>query len=121
MGPPGSFTSLPPTESSIDQPRLDLDVRTLGAASQLTVNGELDLATAPRLEEALDWLRATRCRRVVLDLHGVTFCDCAGLSVLVEADTAMSTGGGHLVICGPSSSLRRLLGITHLDDTLDID
>lgn len=121
MGPPGSFTSLPPTEASPDQSRLDLDVRTLGAASQLTVTGELDLATAPRLEEALDWLRATRCRRVVLDLRGVTFCDCSGLSVLVEADTAMSAGGGHLIVCGPSTALRRLLDITHLDDTLDID
>jgi anti-sigma B factor antagonist len=120
MGPPGSLTPLPPTAPKIGTPRLDLDVSQAGAASQLTVVGEIDLATAPRLEEALEWLRVTKSRRVVLDLSGVTFCDCAGLSVFIDADAAITAGGGHLAICGASPGLRRLLGLTHLDDALDV-
>ncbi len=121
MGPSGSFTTLTPAAATSGSPSIALDVTKLGAASKLTVIGEIDLATAPRLGEALEWLRVTRCRRVVLDLRGVTFCDCAGLSVFIEADVAMSDAGGHLVICGASQGLRRLLGITHLDTTLDVD
>ncbi len=121
MGPSGPFTTLAPAASTAGSPAIDLEVSKLGTASKLSVTGEIDVATAPRLGEALEWLRVMRCRRVVLDLRGVSFCDCAGLSVFIDADLAMTRAGGHLVICGASPGLRRLLGITHLDTALDVD
>ena len=45
------------------------------------VDGELDLATAPLLDTALDAVDGA-VDSVVLDITGLTFCDGAGLRVL---------------------------------------
>ncbi|WP_059011144.1 STAS domain-containing protein [Streptomyces specialis] len=47
--------------------------------------GELDFATLPRLRTALAAALATRPRSVDVDLSGVSFCDCAGVNVLLWA------------------------------------
>ncbi len=60
----------------------DLDVvRDDHGNSRLTLRGELDLATVPRLEQAL----AEAGDDVVLDLRGLTFMDSTGVRVLLEA------------------------------------
>jgi anti-anti-sigma factor len=48
---------------------------------RLTLRGELDLATAGRLEETLSEVGTP----VVLDLKGLTFMDSTGVRVLLEA------------------------------------
>lgn len=50
----------------------------------LSVGGEIDCCTQPRLRELL-WHRLTSCAQVVvLDLSGVTFCNSDGLRLLDE-------------------------------------
>jgi anti-sigma B factor antagonist len=49
--------------------------------SRLTLRGELDLGTAPQLEQAL----ADANGDVLLDLSGLTFMDSTGVRVLLEA------------------------------------
>jgi anti-sigma B factor antagonist len=49
--------------------------------TRLTLRGELDLGTAPRLEQAL----AEASGDVLLDLRGLTFMDSTGVRVLLEA------------------------------------
>jgi len=46
--------------------------------------GELDLATTPRLAEAIDELRDSGFDHVVLDLRGVTFVDSTGLRLILS-------------------------------------
>jgi len=62
---------------------LDFDL-TVGrderGAYRLTLRGELDLATAERLEQAL----ADTDGEVLLDLRGLTFMDSTGVRVLLE-------------------------------------
>jgi anti-sigma B factor antagonist len=55
---------------------------------RLTVRGELDLATAARLEQAL----AEAGDDVLLDLRGLTFMDSTGVRVLLEAAEAGPAG-----------------------------
>lgn len=50
----------------------------------LRVSGEVDLATAPELERALEQVPGA-ARAVVVDLHEVTFMDCAALPALLGA------------------------------------
>jgi anti-sigma B factor antagonist len=50
----------------------------------LKVTGELDLATAPRLDDRLRQLRA-ESRRVRVDLSELEFMDSTGLHVLIDA------------------------------------
>lgn len=63
---------------------LDFDLtvaRDESGACRLTLRGELDLATAPRLEHALEEAGGD----VLLDLRGLTFMDSTGVRVLLEA------------------------------------
>jgi anti-anti-sigma factor len=50
----------------------------------LVVEGELDIATSPWLDEALVRARETSAARIVVDLHAVSFIDSTGLQVLIK-------------------------------------
>lgn len=87
----------------------------------VTVRGELDHASAPELDELLTTeVRVRRPRRVVLDLRGVTFIDCAGLRPVARAQRLLSPEC-PLVLRSPSAAVRRLLTITGMDRAYPID
>ncbi|QXC61525.1 STAS domain-containing protein [Aquihabitans sp. G128] len=107
-----------------DAPRtalLDLDVAP-GATSTITLVGELDPATAPQLEEAIDGLLGDgTVDRVVLDLTGLTFLDSSGLRVFVTARQSLADRGGELALRGPSANTQRLLDITGLGELISVE
>jgi anti-sigma B factor antagonist len=82
--------------------------------------------TVVRLQGDLDLLGAGALRRLlkgppaiggplVFDLAGLDFLDCAGLSVLVDAQRR-AAGDGHAVqLTGAAGEVRRLLALTGLD------
>jgi len=95
---------------------LDVAARWPGRdAAVLTVSGELDLDTAPRLESAFRRLAARRPRLVVVDLSAVDFLGSSGLAVLTSASTADVV----LRIVAPGS-LSRIFALTGLDSVLDL-
>ncbi len=71
--------------------------------------GELDLVSAARVAAHLAQV-VHRGSRVLVDLSGVGFMDCAGLAPLVQADRKALSGGGwvrvHRVPAGPLRVLR---------------
>ncbi|MFE1854099.1 STAS domain-containing protein [Streptomyces sp. NPDC059489] len=76
-----------------------------------TVAGELDVATAPEVRTALHAALADH-RKVVLDLGGLRFFDCAGLSALLAAARAAKANGTELRLCSVPHTLARLLRLT---------
>lgn len=82
------------------------------------VRGEVDLSTAPQLAAVLDDNLSSGHRFVRLDLSRVSFLDCAGLRLLVEAHNAFLAARGSLVLTGIDARIARLLAITHLDECL---
>ncbi|MFB4320488.1 STAS domain-containing protein [Actinomadura sp. 21ATH] len=84
------------------------------------VRGELDTATAPALREAL--FRALRpgTGPLILDLSGLSFCDAAGLSVLVDARLRADARGIVMLLAAPGPRLRALLRVTGLDRGLPL-
>jgi anti-anti-sigma factor len=83
--------------------------------------GELDLATAPQLEEAvLPPLRDGAT--VVLDLRPLGFMDSTGVRVIVAAHHAARDHGGRLAVvrCPPEGPVGRVLEISGLDGVLDV-
>jgi anti-sigma B factor antagonist len=85
----------------------------------LSVRGEVDVATAPRLAEALREAASASSGDVTVDVSGVTFMDSTGLSALVEARRGL--GDRRLVLSGASPMLLRLLEITGLADVFVIE
>ena len=72
----------------------------------LTVEGELDIATAPRMIAALNEVLADMDVPLVVDLSDVVFMDSTGLALLMNARRrAMRNGQGFAIVCpdGPIS------------------
>jgi anti-anti-sigma factor len=74
-------------------------------AVAIHVRGEIDLATGPLLDAALDGVDG---HRIEVDLSATTFCDAAGLRVL---DLAHQRFGPRLRVTGVSPMLQRLAAI----------
>jgi anti-sigma B factor antagonist len=88
----------------------ELDERT----SVISVEGELDLASAPSLKWTLvDLLRAGRIQ-LVIDLSQVTFMDSTALGVLIGFDRSL-TAGQRLAIASPQPNVVRIFEVTGLD------
>jgi anti-anti-sigma factor len=88
----------------------------------LVPRGELDLETAPELEErALAALRDGG--EVVLDLRELDFMDSTGVRTLVLAhQTAQGDGAGSLTIVAPSGegAVGRIIAVAGLAATLGL-
>jgi anti-sigma B factor antagonist len=84
------------------------------------VEGEVDLATAPTLQDALVEAIAAEPTEVVVDLSGVTFMDSTGLAALVRAHQRAAERGGSMRLVGASKGVRRILDLTGLDRVLEI-
>ena len=89
--------------------------------AKITVAGELDCATAPRLAGQLQPLTRRGYQQVDVDMRQVSFCDAAGLSTLMTSSAQLRSGGGHLTVWGPCPALQHLLAIMHSDSEIQID
>ena len=73
----------------------------------MRLSGEIDMASAPALEEAL-LVALADGRPVTVDMHDVTFIDSSGLKVIV-ASAAESTSPEPLTVKDPSRAVWRVL------------
>jgi anti-sigma B factor antagonist len=81
-------------------------------AAFVTIAGEVDLLSAPRLAATLDEIVETNARHIVIDLTETTFMDSAGIHTLVQ--THQRARRHVTVVCSPGTVLRtlELLGLT---------
>lgn len=84
----------------------------------ISVGGELDLETAPELQQQISALMDQGVRRFVIDLSDVTFCDSTGLSVFVRTKNTSDETGGDIRLASPQPGVRRILQISGLYDAL---
>lgn len=86
--------------------------RTIRAGTVVPATGEIDLATAPALEQKL--LRAEQSHRVVaLDLRDTSFMDSAGVHLIIAATERLRERGGRLIVANVPSQIHRLFELTH--------
>jgi len=86
----------------------------------VALTGELDLATAPKLEDELRRVEARRPALVVIDLKPLSFMDSSGLRALIAADSRAREAGSRLVLVRGDERVQRVLRITRLDERLEI-
>jgi anti-anti-sigma factor len=87
-----------------------------GDRAVVRLRGDLDLATAPLLAYAVRMLSAGDRCEVCVDAADLSFCDCAGVEVILRAVRRSREAGGRLTVVRPSRPLRRVLEILDLRD-----
>lgn len=84
----------------------------------VAVEGDLELATAPRLKWTLVELLEEGYARFVIDLSQLTYMDSMGLGVLVGFDRRLE-GSAQMALAGVPPAQRKLLELTGLDVRFD--
>jgi anti-anti-sigma factor len=87
------------------------------------IRGELDMNTAPELENSLQEATSSRQGAVLINLSDCEFIDSTGVALIVQAwqrlDEA-AEGEGRLVLCCPNSQVRRVLDITGVENSISL-
>ncbi|CAM5291221.1 STAS domain-containing protein [Streptomyces pilosus] len=86
-----------------------------GDRVRVTVRGELDFEAQHLRYELHEALRSSGTG-VDLDLSGVSFCDCSGLSVLLDARQRALGLGRTVTLRASSPAVERLLGLIGAQD-----
>jgi RNA polymerase sigma-B factor len=95
-----------------------IDVRRLGDADLVLIEGTLDLATTPRLRAVLDARLAEHRCDLVLDLARVKILDAGAAGMLVRVADRAERGGGCLRTVGARGIALEVLQIVGLDKRL---
>jgi anti-sigma B factor antagonist len=91
-----------------------IEERTEQGTAVVAVTGEIDVATAPQLQECLHSLIAQGQATLVLDLLAVTFLDSTALGVLVGALKRCREQGGDLKLVVADTRIMKIFEITGL-------
>jgi anti-anti-sigma factor len=83
------------------------------------VRGDVDLATAPELSQALEPLGSTE--QVTVDLSEVAFMDSSGLRVLLDFASHSRNGNVPLRIASPSRTVMRVMEIVGMTELPQIE
>jgi anti-sigma B factor antagonist len=84
----------------------------------VAASGELDLATAAKLDDYLLHLASTGHDRLVLNAARLTFCDACGIRVLIRARARAAARRGWLRLAAAGPQLRRIIEILELTAAL---
>ena len=99
---------------------LDVDTGQVGAASVLTLRGEIDVYTAPRLRQAIIDLVDGGASHIVVDMSAVDFLDSTGLGVLVGGLKRVKVKDGSLSIVTGQDKILKIFDITGLNKVFPI-
>ncbi|WP_168724124.1 STAS domain-containing protein [Streptomyces sp. A1499] len=86
--------------------------------ARVTLAGELDWDSTAAVEEAVAACLVRRPTILCLDLTGVHFCDCSGLTALFTVRNSVLRAGVELRVVGVGTQLARLLSLIGADGVL---
>ena len=100
-----------------------LSVRTLddGERVRLFVEGELDVATVPRLNGALLSVEQNDHRSIVLDLGSLTFMDASGLTAILSSHHRAAAQGKAFTVESCRGIVARVFSLTGQEAVLGLD
>ncbi len=93
---------------------LELETDKRGTRSVVTLRGEIDVYTAPRLRQALIDLVEGGATQIVVDMSSVDFLDSTGLGVLVGGLKRVKSNDGELRLVVTQDRIMKIFDITGL-------
>ncbi|HEU0239915.1 MAG TPA: STAS domain-containing protein [Mycobacterium sp.] len=85
----------------------------------MKLSGELDLSGERIVENAISavwWLAGD----LILDLSGLEFCSCGGLTVFLRVARRYRNNGGQLSLAAPRGIVRRLIEVAGIDELMPV-
>jgi anti-anti-sigma factor len=102
-------------------PELAIETKILSDAwMSITVEGEIDLATADELSTALDQALSNGTEHVVVDLNQSPFMDSTGLKTLVMAQRRMAENDRELVLAVKGGPISRLIDVSGIESSIRV-
>jgi anti-sigma B factor antagonist len=106
--------------ASIDErglrPPAAYTIRTGRDPAVIVLEGELDMAAAPKLRQAIDAFQGST---LVLDCARMTFIDSAVLKELLRARVELAERGVRLVLAGVPGPVGRLMDLTRTSELFE--
>ena len=93
---------------------LTLATRVVDGTTIVSVGGEIDVYTAPKLRDKITELVAAGAHKLVIDLEAVEFLDSTGLGVLVGGLKKVRAHDGSLHLVCTQDRLLKIFRITGL-------
>jgi anti-sigma B factor antagonist len=103
-----------------DAGNLLIGVSSVGERVVLRLDGELDLASVPTLEDAVENATLEDTAALVLDLRGLEFIDSTGLRAILLQDKRSTERGQTFTLVRGPEQVQRLMNMTHVDEHLKI-
>lgn len=89
--------------------------------SIVTVRGEVDLHTAPKVQYAIERARESGSGKVVVvDMGGIDFMDSTALSMFARCKDTLQKSDTSLRFAAPSKAVERIFSVTGFRDYFDI-
>lgn len=89
-----------------------------GEKARLALSGELDLATVPRVERAVDATLAGGAGTLTVDLSALRFIDSSGLRLFVVLHQRAAVEGWTLSLIRPPERAMKVFTVSGLEENL---
>jgi anti-sigma B factor antagonist len=89
-----------------------------GQTGRLTLLGELDIATVPRVEEAVDAILQGGTQRLTVDLGGLGFVDSSGLRLFIVLQQRSGAEGWELALTRPQPQALKVFRLSGVEEDL---
>lgn len=86
----------------------------------IITEGEIDLATAPRVDAAFDDAIENGAERIAIDLRTVSFMDSTGLRSVITAHRRLEMASGRFAVVADDGPARRLLEVAGVMAVLSV-
>ena len=100
-------------------PQLTVRVESNNGVARISLSGELDMASAPTLQEHLARSEQDDIKEIMVDLRDLSFLDSTGLHAFVQAKERAEANGRRLILVGTRASSRRMFELTQTQFLID--
>ena len=99
---------------------MTMSTREFGGHVVVALYGELDVADAADVADALAVVVAARAPKIIVDLAGLEFIDSSGVAALARGRKLARHAGGDLLLAAPRHGVLRVLTLTRLIDVFPV-